>query len=736
MRAADTREVTMRVLRAIPASWRPHALPLGAAVLVGALLRLLWLGDTSFLGDQAQLLALGRSAADHHAFIVTGIPSSIGALNMPISDWLYAPFAVVGGPLGATLFTALANIAAVALLYLLAARYLSRLAAFAAALLYATASGPVHYARFIWQQNLLAPIILLFIWVIALAVVERRRGWLGWAVLLWGVATGLHPTAAPLLGLIAMALAFTWRDVRRRDLGWTAAALVALFGPTLMWELVSHGADLKLASRFTQGHASFDTWAFTYLVRLVQPAPPEWLGAGSSYRALGVALIPLGWLIAALLVAAEGWLVWRLLTPWLARGLAAPDTRGAARLRAMLRAGLRAGLAERQRRVALILALWQALPLAFMLRHSRPVEPHYLLVLLPGVYLCIGGFLAWAAVQLGRAVVRQSLPVTQGRLLAPAALIVALIGIGGAQTFGVASELATIHSGVFDGLALPLHYGVPLSSQLDALDATQAAARRLHAAVAIASTAVQQESLGYLNATDSAALPATDYISAGCVALPAANAMAPLVTLALPSSDAAALLPDVVGAHTLGAVAVQGAAPYRLYAITPGATIHGALPINVTAVQISAPHPAAYAYTTLGQSGLALAIHWRGAPALPDAANRARYWDGADPLGAPIANYTFTVQALDAHGDPLGAPLTTTCGRLGWSRALSLVTLTMLPASLRENRSIADWRVTATMALATATRPTLGPLPLESGAISFGPPTPLGQATTFAANTP
>ncbi|MFI5277485.1 MAG: hypothetical protein ACHQ1E_09475, partial [Ktedonobacterales bacterium] len=105
---------------------RRHGLALGLALLVGALLRLLWLGDTSFLGDQAQLLAMGQSAALHHAVILTGIPSSLGSLNPPVSTWLYAPFALAGGALGATIFTALANLVAVALLYALAARYLNR----------------------------------------------------------------------------------------------------------------------------------------------------------------------------------------------------------------------------------------------------------------------------------------------------------------------------------------------------------------------------------------------------------------------------------------------------------------------------------------------------------------------------------------------------------------------------------------------------------------------------------
>lgn len=731
MRATNMPTPILRAIRALPASWRPHALPLGVALLLGAILRLLWLGDTSFLGDQAQLLALGRSAADHHAFIITGIPSSIGSLNLPISDWLYAPFAVAGGPLGATIFTALANLAAIVLLYLLAARYLDRLAAFSATLLYATASGPVHYARFIWQQNLLAPIILLLIWMIAHAVVEGQRSWFGWSVLFWGAATGLHPTAAPLLALIALALALTWRAVSRRDLLWAAGAALLLFGPTLLWEVVSHGADLRAASGFTQGHAVIDAAALGYLVRLVQPAPADWLGVGSAYVALGRTLTPLGWLMAGLLIGAEVWLVWRLFAPWLRHGMA--------RLRSVsgLRAGLREGLGASRWRFTLVLALWQALPLAFMLRHSRSIQPHYLLVLLPAAYLSVGAMLSWARgwplVTLGQRIAQLSLK----RPALSMTLAAVVFALGAAQAIGVVGELATIHGGTFDGLALPLHYGVPLSSQQEALATTQSAAHRLGASVAIAATRVQQESLGYLNTTANA-LPATDYISADCVALPAPNASAPLVTLALPGSAAVTLLSGVDGARALGAIAVQGDAPYQLYAITPGARLRGEQAIAASVLQNSAPHPGAYAFLTgNSQVGPSLAIRWNGAPTLAtSAANGVRYWDGADPRAGPIANYTFTLQALDSQGNALGAPLISTCDRLDWSRALSLVTLTELPASLRANHAVAGWRVTATRTPATSMRYTLGPLALESGAITFGPPTPLGPPTTFAARLP
>ncbi len=709
---------------------RRHALPAGAAFILGSMLRLLWLGDTSFLGDQAQLLALGRSAVDHGALILTGIPSSIGTLNAPISTWLYGLFAITGGPLAATIFTALANIAAIALLYAIAARYLSRRAAFAAALLYATASGPTRYARFIWQQNLLAPVVLLFFGVMLLAVIERRQGWVGWALFLWIIATELHPTAAPLLGLIALALALTWRDVRLRDIAWSLIAVIVLVGPTLFWEILSPGADLAGLRHFSSAPSVIDTWALTYLFELITPAPAHWFGANSSYLRIGLALRPLDVLMLALLLAAQAWLLGIIAAPWLRRTREQRHTGNAY-------SALAVALADSRWWIALCLALWEALPLLFMFRHNHSVEPHYLLALLPGVYLAIGAVLAWASRWLQESLSSRLLTLPQGRALAASVLAILVIAVSAAQAVGVAGELATIHSGAFDGLALPLHYGTPLSSEARALAATQASARRLNANIAIASTFVQQEPLGYLNATTGAA--ATDYVSDGCVALPAASAQAPLLTLTLPGTSAALLLPQVQGASAAGPITVQGGSPYLLYDLAPGATINGERTISRPAatMQSDAPQPVAFTYTAAGTAGEELTIRWVGAPALPrDAASAVSYWYGADSRGAPIANYTFTLQALDAQGQAIGAPLTSQCVRLGWSPQLSVVTMTPLPASLATGGQVMAWRVSAQIAVARAVRPTLGSLAFESGLITFGPARPLGSAVTFAVQTP
>jgi hypothetical protein len=258
----------------------------------------------------------------------------------------------------------------------------------------------------------------------------------------------------------------------------------------------------------------------------------------------------------------------------------------------------------------------------------------------------------------------------------------------------------------------------------------------LHAHVAIAATRVEQEPLGYLNATSAASLPATDYISDGCLALPATDASAPLVMLAVPATTATELLPHIAGSRQIGSVAVQGGQPYLLYETLPGSALRDEQPIATPATTNNQPQPSAYAYLTSG-GAVTLNVRWVGAPSLlHGAAHDVRYWYGADPRGEPIANYAFIAQALNAQGQPIGAPIISACDRLAWTPQISVDTSTPLPASLLAGRQVAAWRVSAQMSQATAARPTAGPFALETGAITFGPARPIGQPVTFAAALP
>src|SRR5207237_8330923 len=99
--------------------------------------------------------------------------ASIRIVNPPVVIYLLMlPAAFSANPLWAVVFVALLNVLAVLLPYLFTRRYFGRLTAVLAALLYATASEPVFFSRFIWQQNMIAPFVVLFFFALFWGVRE------------------------------------------------------------------------------------------------------------------------------------------------------------------------------------------------------------------------------------------------------------------------------------------------------------------------------------------------------------------------------------------------------------------------------------------------------------------------------------------------------------------------------------------------------------------------------------
>lgn len=702
---ADSTVLAGRIVAARGAL-RRHGGPLALALVAGAILRLLWIGDTSFLGDQAELLALGRSAADHHAFIATGILSSIGTLNPPLSGWLYAPFALVGGPVAGAVFTALVNVLAIALLYGLTTRFGGRLAGFIAALLYATASGPIHFSRFIWQQNLMAPLLVLLLGAVLLGTVEGRAGWLGWAALFWGASVQLHPTALALLSVFALALALTWRRLRRRDIAWAAGALALLYAPTLLWEAASGGGDLAALTRFGGRGSVTDLTALYHTVQMLIPAFPEAYGATSSYAAFGATLAPAGVVIVLAGLASWIWLAAITLSPW------APRNRA--------RGGWRAIIATPRWRLAAILLVWQFTPLVLLLHHNKPVPEHYVLIILPVIYLTIGLWVVDAARWLDTRFHDRYAGVTRAGVVA-LTLCLAL-----AQTVGVAAELWTVHSGAYDGLAVQTHLGIPLAGQQETLATAARAATRLDAPLALATGGAYQGSYAYLARTDGIA--ASVYPGANCVVAPSAASARPLVTLVFPQSFAASALDEMTGVRALGTLDAQGSAPLHLYALAPGAAPRGEVTLNASGTD-SSPRLAGYSLGQTASGASYLTLLWSGAPRLRVPAGQdATYWYGATSGGPVVATYQVSAQPLDANGRPAGQALHATCDWLAWEPGTDMVMWVSLPAG---SPSAASWRVTLAAAPLMATRPHLGPLPLETGDVTFRAPQAIAGPVVF-----
>jgi len=801
------------------------------ALAIGALLRLVWLGDTSFLGDQADLLALGRSALAHHTLLATGIRSSIGAMNPPAASGLLLPFAGLSDPIWAALATALANIAAVALLYGVANRYLGRRAAFASTLLYATASGPVTYSRFIWQQNLLAPVLILFFWTLCLGVMDHKRGWLGWNVLLWALAIQLHPTALPLIALTLLGVYLVRAEVRWRDLAYAVGAPALLFAPTLLWEVASGGYDVTAALGYSHHRSVTDTAAATYLLALILPASDQTVGSAAPHT---VQAPGLGWLDFALGLAYAGaqvWLAtslvagvltrrrtfqWRTRKPQALgrpagertagsdttnggpagsgpaegepaegepaegrpaegrpavetapRGLSATmsayadsrhaDGRGVDAPPSLFgesRVAAHGALARSGWRFLLLLALWQALPMLAMIRHSSPVQPHYLLVVLPATYLIVGAFLAWAARGLALWAPRgwarlhgvrsgDAGPLWARRVGYALALVVVILAA--AQSYGVWRQLDAIHTGALDTSVA--RYGLTLAQQRSVLQAASAAARDYHTQAMIATTPLLHEPLDYQAATGYANVSA--YIGGECLVAPAAGG-APLVALSTPPLGGSDLLGQLQGATLLRMVSAPGSAAIPMYLLPAIVRFPGETPLPATTTATtpsmagaSGVAPVAYALDASGALGARLIVRWSGTPRAPGAGRAATgahasatYWFGARAGGPVVANYSFYAQPFDAVGHALATPLRATCGGLAWGSGMVVYSAMTLPKALAADAGagqVARWRVWADAAPLSVRRPALGPLTLESGAFAFGPSVTVAQPTEFIA---
>ncbi|GAC1448603.1 MAG: hypothetical protein PVSMB4_05960 [Ktedonobacterales bacterium] len=229
--------------------WARHP-GLWLALGIGACLRLWHIDVTQFFYDQAGLMTLARGAVLRHALPVTGIGSSIHTYNPPLSIYLLIPFVALGkDPLLAAVSVALWNVGGIALCYFFGLRFFGRGTATVSALLLATSGKAVIYSRFIWQQNYLPPLLVLWAFTLYAGCVHGRRGWLVPNLTLLALIVALHPTGLVLVPLVLVAILLGPQRPRLREYALSAGIGVVLFVPTMIWEIVSHGADLDALRR-------------------------------------------------------------------------------------------------------------------------------------------------------------------------------------------------------------------------------------------------------------------------------------------------------------------------------------------------------------------------------------------------------------------------------------------------------------------------------------------------------
>src|SRR5437763_5225168 len=229
-------------------------------LLVAGFLHLYQLNTSEFDGDQAVIFGLAREAVHFGLLPIVSNQASIGTEHPPALIYLLMiPAVLSADPLWAVVTVGLFNMLAVLLTYFFTRRYYGGLAGIIAALLYTAAAKPLNYSRFIWQPNMLAPFIMLFMFALFWGGVERRSGWFFPAVFLLGVIYQLHEISAVLVIPLLVTLVLAPGTVRRRDLVLALISLLVIFSPYILWEYSSRFADVHIVLNLAKLHAHNDS---------------------------------------------------------------------------------------------------------------------------------------------------------------------------------------------------------------------------------------------------------------------------------------------------------------------------------------------------------------------------------------------------------------------------------------------------------------------------------------------
>lgn len=655
-------------------------------VLIAGFLRLFMLTKTEFDTDQAMIFGMARDAVVHGLVPATSNIASVNIVNPPAVVYLLMiTAAFTANPLSGAIFVALLNTLAALLTYFFVRRYFGRAAAIVAAFLYATALQPVLYSRFLWQQNMLAPFTVLFLFALFWGVFERRSGWLAPALLLLGIEVQLHETSGFLAVSLFVALVLAYDTLRWRDVILGVVALLLVFSPYIIWEFSTHFADVSILLTAGKLPAHYDQTALQYYQFMFSPygAPPTDVNLLQHYlvrvlhqlqRAMLI-LVPAGFATALF-----GVLFWRLYakgTSQAEEGEATSVTRTASTLWTRFTAWWQAFRTNPQRCGLLILLAWQAVPLIALSRHALPIYPHYILFFLPGPFILVGIFIAktidWLrAAGKGLYTLRYAVYLLTGLLVSAQ-----LLGTGAALLDGALGNYK--HSAFFNALD-------SLQGAVAEAD-TLARQRHLHH-VYISVDQFTDISLTYL--AQQMQTPTTVFDSSACLVLPAPTS-GPAVMLVGPADTLAkALLAHYASATLVEQPPRLGGAPFQLYIVQP------LVPAGTSQPQAIFPHhlqllsPQAKLVTyrdPYGGPAAGLITSWSVLRSAPPAFRTSYAYNLHATLNSPgvaptSAGSTCTLTALQA-GDQLlmtfGIPPTSS---MPASLAITASTSTTLPYNL------------------------------------------------------
>lgn len=340
-------------------------------VLLAAALRF-GRGDVvEYFHDDAMLATLALELANGLDFSLTGILSSTGIPNSPVSVYLLAiPFALSSDPAFAIHAIMLWNVIGVALLWRLARRCCGSRIALLAGLLYAVNPWAVHFSRKIWAQELHTPIILFGLLLLLYGY--------------WGSHEGRRRERSRLLAQ-ALSLPILVIGFQFHFASWP----LLLFIPTALWL----GRKRIAAGALVIGLVLSSLAVSPYAIGLSQTLTADPARISDALRRSAERepeLSPASLSAIVQLATGSG------LEHWLAPDQAAEIAHEYTPLRHLslaLLAVLLIGIAaatRRQRHFAIMLLIWALLPSLLLMVEWTPVYIHYFIPSIPALALLTG----------------------------------------------------------------------------------------------------------------------------------------------------------------------------------------------------------------------------------------------------------------------------------------------------------------------------------------------------------
>ena len=531
-------------------------------VFVAGFLRLYHINTTEFDDDQAAVFRMAHDAVSHGLLVATSNIASIHIYNPPAIIYFFMlPAAFSADPLWGAVMVGVLMTLSVLLTYIFVRRYYGRGAASLAALLYAVAARSVFYSRFIWNQNLLPILTVLFLCALFWGVVERKNGWLAPAIFLLGILVQLHASGIMMVFPLGVTLLLAPKTLRWRDLALGLVALFVSYFPYLLWEVSTNFIDVHMLLTFTKQPIFIDNKAWIFYRLFLSPY--DYDNLPGKHTLLGALVPALAWtrdvmtaLVIGGAVTALGSALWSRSTSM----SSIEEDRTKKILWPRLRRYLTQFRASPYRCGLTLLLVWQIMPILVLTRHSIGLYAHYIIILMPGPFILIGLFLAKSSRWLQRqpewtAVLRYSLYVLARTLIV-------------AQFAGSLAGVLDTTRGNFNDKVLSHPYYSDLHSLQAALhEADQVAQQHHFKRVYVSSDAATQAALRYLS--QQMQTPTTVFDAYRCAVLPSI-ANGPAVMLVGPySTFTDALVQHFTQATLMATPKRLSGNPFKLYIVQP-----------------------------------------------------------------------------------------------------------------------------------------------------------------------